>query len=142
MPVGAPPGRRPASVERRKEEFVPAPKRHDEAVPAAPPGVTVVLCDGHRCHGLRDRTDTGVALGEESTLLGALREGVRRSRRAVLIRSGCLGVCARAPVVWVARGTAARSSAGTGVLFGPVEDPAHVRELLRSVADADDPSSA
>jgi (2Fe-2S) ferredoxin len=100
----------------------------------------VVVCDGHRCHALRDRTDTGVAEGEASTLLGALRERVRRSRFAVLIRSGCLGVCSRAPAVWVTHRAVPRANNGPGVLFGPVECPRHVRRVLDEVpADGDDP---
>src|SRR5690349_19189852 len=68
-------------------------------VPTAPAGVTVVVCDGQRCHALRDRTDTGVADIESASLLGALRERVCGSQYGVLTRSGCLGVCAQAPAV-------------------------------------------
>lgn len=95
--------------------------------------VTVVLCDGHRCRALRSRTDTGVAHGEGATLLGALRERVRRSRHAVLIRGDCLGVCAQAPAVLVVRRAAARARAGAGTLFGSVESPGQVCELLAAV---------
>lgn len=93
-------------------------------------GMTVVMCDGHRCHALRGRTDTGVAKGEAATLLGILREYVRTSRFAVLIRSGCLGACERAPAVCLIRRAGTGPGAPGGVLFGPVESPAHVRELL------------
>ena len=98
--------------------------------------VTVVVCDGHRCHALRDRTDAGA----HSSLLEALRERVRRSRYAVLIRSGCLGVCARAPAVWLVRRPAPQIDSGPGELFGPVEDARHVRAVLEAVpVDHDDP---
>lgn len=116
------------------------PERRGRA-PAAPTGVTVVVCDGHRCHALRDRTDTGFAEGEASTLLGALRERVRRSRYAVLIRSGCLGVCSRAPAVWVTHRVVAQVGNGQGVLFGPVERPAHVRKVLDEVPIGDGDTS-
>jgi hypothetical protein len=120
---------------------VVVPERRRGPAPTASAGATVVVCDGHRCHALRDRTDTGVAEGEASTLLGALRERVRRSRYAVLIRSACLGVCSRAPAVWVTHGAAPRTDSGQGVLFGPVERPRHVRKVLDEVpADDDDPS--
>ncbi len=92
-------------------------------------GITVVVCDGHRCRALRGRTDTGVGEGEAVTLLGALRERIRRSRHGVLIRSGCLGACERAPVVLVIL----RGGSPTGVLRGPVEEPGHVRALLEAV---------
>lgn len=105
--------------------------------------VTVVLCDGHRCRALRDRTDTGVAHGEGSTLLGALRERVRRSRHAVLIRANCLGVCAQAPAALVIRRTAALTRAGAGTVFGSVESPGQVRELLEAVpVDTEGPAPA
>ena len=93
-------------------------------------GVTVVVCDGHRCRALQGRTDTGAADCEAATLLGALRERVRRSRYGVLIRSGCLGACERAPAVCLVRRAGADDA---GVLFGPVESPAQVRRLLEAV---------
>lgn len=93
--------------------------------------VTVVVCDGHRCSALQARTDTGVPTGETATLLGALRDRVRRSRFAVLIRSGCLGVCEQAPAVLLVP----RSSGppGNGMVFGPVERPAQVSNLLSAI---------
>ncbi len=99
------------------------------SVPAVAAGITVLLCDGGRCRAVRDRTDTGVTEGEASTLLGALRERVRRTGGGVLIRSECLGVCAQAPAVLLIR-DAARS---TGLLYGPVESPVQVRTLLAAV---------
>lgn len=105
-------------------------ERKRGTAPAAATGVTVVVCDGHRCRALGGRTDTGVPHGEAATLMGALRERVRHSRHGVLIRSGCLGACERAPAVCLVRqGNAA------GVLFGPVESPAQVRGLLNAVDD-------
>lgn len=116
-----------------------APDNRRRQAPAATDAVTVVVCDGHRCRALRGRTDTGVADGEASTLLGALRERVRRSRHAVLIRSRCLGVCAQAPAVCVIRRAAPQPHAGTGALHGPVEGPGQVRRLLDAVPlDGDD----
>lgn len=98
------------------------------------PEVTVLFCDGHRCAALRHRTDTGSADGEAATLLGVLREAVRGTRYAVLIRSECLRACTRAPAVAVIRpGRPRRDS-----LFGPVENPAQVRHLLDSVSGTDD----
>ncbi|MEU4563443.1 (2Fe-2S) ferredoxin domain-containing protein [Actinoplanes sp. NPDC023936] len=95
--------------------------------------VTVLLCCGHRCAALGHRTDTGVGAGEAATLLGVLREAVRRTRNAVLVRSECLGACTVAPAVAVISGV----PAGAGRLFGPVESPAQVSRLLESVARAD-----
>ena len=100
------------------------------SVPAA---VTVVVCDGHRCRGLRGRTDTGAAEGTPPTLLEALRDRVRRSRYAVLIRSDCLGACARAPAALVIRRTSPQAEGGTGVLFGPLETAEQVHALLDTV---------
>ncbi|GIF42255.1 hypothetical protein [Actinoplanes xinjiangensis] len=101
------------------------------------PEVTVLFCDGHRCAALRHRTDTGSAGGEAATLLGALREAVRGTRHAVLIRSECLRVCTRAPAVAVIRPDVVPGEARRGSLFGPVENPAQVRHLLDSVSRAD-----
>ena len=95
--------------------------------------MTVVICDGHRCRALQGRTDTGVAEGEAVTLLGALRQKVRATRRAVLIRSGCLGACDKAPVVLLSL----RGGPVEGQLFGPVEQPGQVRAVLNAVR-ADD----
>lgn len=97
------------------------------------PGVTVVICDGHRCHALQGRTDTGVVEGEAATLLGALRARVRATRRAVLIRSGCLGACEKAPVVMLSR----RGGSVPGIVFGPVEQPGQVRAVLDAVRAED-----
>ena len=102
----------------------------EPTTPADVVGFTVVVCDGHRCHALRGRTDTGIAHGDAATLLGVLRECVRRSRSGVLIRSACLGACERAPAVCLVR----RAEAGNaGVLFGPVESPAQVQKLVDAV---------
>jgi predicted metal-binding protein len=108
-------------------------------VPVTPrtPEVTVLLCDGHRCAALRHRTDTGSAEGEAATLLRALREVVRGTRHAVLIRSECLRVCTRAPAVALIRPDAVTGGPRRGSLFGPVENPAQVRHLLDSVSRAD-----
>lgn len=95
--------------------------------------VTVLLCDGHRCAALHHRTDTG----EGPSLLGALREVVRGTRHAVLIRSECLRTCARAPAVAVLRPGPVPGAPGAGTLFGPVEEPAQVRDLLDFVSRAD-----
>ncbi len=105
------------------------------AAPAEAAGFTVLVCDGHRCHALQGRTDTGVVGGEAATLLGALRERVRRSRYGVLIRSGCLGACERAPAVCLVRRAGVGGGPGAGVLFGPVESPAQVRGLLEALDD-------
>ena len=95
--------------------------------------MTVVICDGHRCHALQGRTDTGVAEGEAVTLLGALRQKVRASRRAILIRSDCLGACDKAPVVLLSQ----RGDRAAGLLFGPVEQPGQVRAVLDAVRPDD-----
>ena len=121
---------REVNTEGRSSMSVPAIRRAT--------GATVVLCGGHRCAALRHRTDTGADEGEASTLADLLREWVRRSRHAVLIRSECLGVCARAPAVVVIRGSGMPGRPGHGLLFGPVEGPAQVRGLLQAVTDADD----
>ncbi len=105
----------------------------------AAPAVTVVLCDGHRCRALRGRTDTGVPAGETSTLLGALSDRVRRTRHAVLIRSECLGVCTRAPAVWLIRRDGSSVAGQRSTLFGPVEKAVQVRGLLDAVAAAEQP---
>lgn len=90
-------------------------------------GVTVLLCDGHRCAALRHRTDVGAAL------LGALSEVVRGTRNGVLIRSECLRACTRAPAVAVIRPNPESGGASHGHLYGPVEEPAQVRHLLDTV---------
>lgn len=91
--------------------------------------VTVVVCDGHRCRALRERTDTGT----DASLMDVLRDRVRRSRYGVLIRSGCLGMCVRAPAVWLVRRSAPEVSSGRGVLYGPVESARQVQALLEAV---------
>lgn len=100
-------------------------------------GVTVLLCGGHRCHAVRHRADAAVPPERGVTLLGVLRESVRQTRHAVLIRTDCLGVCARAPAVGVIRPAGSSGEANRGTLFGPVESPAQVRGLLAAVVAGD-----
>jgi hypothetical protein len=100
--------------------------------PVSADGPTVVVCDGHRCRALRDRTDTGT----DGTLLDLLGEEVRRTRGAVLIRSACLGVCAAAPAVLVIR-DCSPYGATRGSVIGPVENRATVGALMCQVRDAD-----
>ncbi|KAB1915639.1 (2Fe-2S) ferredoxin domain-containing protein [Micromonospora sp. AMSO31t] len=114
--------------------MIPGPFVSPDAV-----GVTVVVCDAHRCRALRGRTATG-ADGGHRPLLDILRDAVRRSRGGVLVRSQCLGACHRAPaVLLLARHEPPRSPAEPGVLLGPVETPEQVRMVLEVVQRAGGP---
>ena len=115
-------------AERKGVVSLVTPERDRELRPVA--GATVVVCDGGRCRTLRTRTDTGVADGEASTLLGALAERVRRTRKSVLIRSECLGTCSQAPAVLLIPDAATAA----GLLYGPVESPDQVRALLDALS--------
>ena len=59
------------------------------------PGPVVVLCTGHRCAGLHGLAGAG---GVEQ-----VRRAVAGSRDGVLVTTGCLGACSRAPVAGVGR---------------------------------------
>ncbi|PGH44401.1 hypothetical protein COO58_08145 [Micromonospora sp. WMMA1996] len=95
-------------------------------------GVTVVYCDGHRCRALRR---PGMPGQESAGLAEILRRAVRASRGAVLVRSGCLGACERAPAVLVLDGTG--RAARRGVLVGPVADAREVDVVVDLVRRAD-----
>ena len=57
-------------------------------------GPVVVLCTGHRCAGLHRLAGGGVE---------QVRAAVAGSVDGVLVTTGCLGACARAPVAGVGR---------------------------------------
>ncbi|WBB54709.1 hypothetical protein [Verrucosispora sp. WMMD573] len=94
-------------------------------------GVTVIYCDGHRCHALRR------AGGSEAPAdyVGAVREAVRSSRNAVLIRAGCLGACHRAPALLLLSSAAG----GRPALIGPIETPRHRQAVVDLIREADLP---
>ncbi|WP_422771426.1 (2Fe-2S) ferredoxin domain-containing protein [Plantactinospora sp. WMMC1484] len=98
--------------------------------------VMVVLCDGHRCRALRARTEVG-PLGVGGDLFDVLREVVRGSRGAVLVRGQCLGACHRAPLVLLLRNAGPNGGDRRGLLVGPVERPEQVAEVVDLVRQAD-----
>lgn len=95
----------------------------------------VVNCRGHRCAAL---THEHPAPGR-----GVLRECVARSREAVLVSTGCLGLCARSPVVGL--GTAHHEDGqlvlGVATWIGPA-GPEHLDALVDHLAEEhpDDPA--
>ncbi|MFI7336269.1 (2Fe-2S) ferredoxin domain-containing protein [Micromonospora aurantiaca (nom. illeg.)] len=99
--------------------------------------VTVVYCDGHRCRALRHRGRPGEADGESEDLADVLRQAVRSSQGGVLIRAECLGACHRAPAVLLLSGT--EPAGRRGILFGPIEDPQHMDEVVELIRHPDRP---
>lgn len=89
--------------------------------------VTGVYGDGHRRRALRQRGRQGVP-EDPAKDVGALREAVRASRYAVLIRAGCLGACHRAPALLLLTAPAA---GGRPALIGPVGTTRHRRAVGR-----------
>jgi hypothetical protein len=84
-------------------------------------GPLLVVCDGHRCRGLH-----ALRRGEEGPW-SVLREAVRRTRGAVLVRNPCLGPChlgALAVLGWT------RAEPGARTLALPaVDDPDRLEAL-------------
>ncbi len=74
--------------------------------PPSPPGarVGVAYCDGHRCRALRHRT-VPKAPDKPADLVEILGQAVRASHGGVLVRTQCLGVCHRAPVLLLLAGS-------------------------------------
>ncbi|ROO60477.1 hypothetical protein EDC02_2360 [Micromonospora sp. Llam0] len=98
-------------------------------------GLTVVYCDGHRCHALRHRSCSRAPDRESQDLAAALREAVRCSHGAILVRAGCLGVCHRAPALLLVSRT--ESAGQRGKLIGPVEEPGQLDAVVELIRHAD-----
>jgi hypothetical protein len=101
-------------------------------------GPTVVVCAGDRCRAVAHRTAVNAGQTDHpvnstgasgSELLDALRAEVRNSADAVLIRSGCLGLCAHAPIVLIANRARPGARVAGGVALGPIEQPNEVQSL-------------
>ncbi|MBU8861556.1 MULTISPECIES: hypothetical protein [unclassified Micromonospora] len=96
-------------------------------------GATVIYCDGHRCHALRQRSRPG-GPEDPADYVGALREAVRSSRNGVLIRAGCLGACHRAPALLLLTGPAV---GGRPALIGPIEAPHDLQAVVDLIRGSD-----
>jgi hypothetical protein len=96
----------------------------DEAV------LLVAVCAGHRCQALRALREPSAAGSGSCGQL--LKEAVRRSPRAVLISTRCLGPCARGCVAAVGTGTATEGGihwTGRPVGLGMIEMPERAAAL-------------
>lgn len=93
----------------------------------------VVACGGQRCRVLRQLQTTATASGDGGTDL--LRDAVRQRRDAVLISTGCLGVCSYGSVVVVGWATsphaAALSWSSPPIMVGLTERPQRTTDLAR-----------
>ncbi|MFV2110389.1 hypothetical protein [Micromonospora sp. LOL_015] len=98
-------------------------------------GLTVVCCDGHRCRALRRHSRSPTSDGESPDLMDVLREAVRCSQRAVLIRAECIGFCHRAPALLLISKT--ESAGRQGMLIGPVEKTQHLETIVELIQQAD-----
>lgn len=89
----------------------------------------VVNCRGHRCAALAPDRAAG---GPE-----VLRRSVADSRDAVLVSTGCLGMCARSPVVGIGTARHEQSRLALQVVswFGPV-GPEQLAALGDHLAEA------
>ncbi|NGM15856.1 hypothetical protein O3597_26145 [Verrucosispora sp. WMMA2044] len=94
----------------------------------------VAYCDGHRCRALRHRT-VPKAPDKPADLVEILGQAVRASHGGVLVRTQCLGVCHRAPVLLLLAGSDPISR--RGMLIGPVEERQHVDAVVDLIRKAD-----
>ncbi|WP_159104545.1 hypothetical protein [Plantactinospora sp. BB1] len=80
----------------------------------------------------------GSVVAGGADLLDVLREVVRGSRGAVLVRGQCLGACHRAPLVLLVHNGSRPDGRGRrGSLVGPVERAEQVTEVVNLVRQAD-----
>lgn len=96
-------------------------------------GVVVAVCGGQRCAVLGAGATAGGKHGVG--VLDAFRAVVRGTAGGVLLRTGCLGLCVRSPVVAVAPRPAGETTAGVATFLGPVTRAGEVERVGGWVRD-------